>query len=102
MVDDFLAARSKYDDNYANILIQVDYLKLPLDKPEVLRQHRAVIIDKYAGMDHDAISRVLKSDEYVDRRVFEYQFAYNCKLCKKYLHVAALIKLEWKIFSVRV
>ena len=93
LFEEFLAARSKYEDKFANILKQIDYLKLPIDEPNVLRQHRAIIIDKYACMDHDAIIRFLKSDEYVDRRVFEYQFTgFDTKVLTNRYHKLKLVR----------
>ena len=93
LFDEFLAARNKYDDKYANILKQVEYLKLPLDQPEILKQYQTIITDKYECMNHDAIIRFLKSDEYVQRRAFEYQYSgFDHKVLTNRYHKLKLIR----------
>ena len=93
LFDEFLAARNKYDDKYTNFLKQVDYLKLPIDQPEILKQYQTVITDKYACMDHDAIIRFLKSEEYVNSRVTESQFkCFDPKVLTNRYHKLKLVR----------
>jgi hypothetical protein len=66
LFDQFMKDEDKTKDEYKQIRDNMEYLKLTVKQCE---EYRELIIDKYKIEEHDNIIRLLKSDDYIKRKL---------------------------------
>jgi hypothetical protein len=68
---EYIEANDKTEEKFDSFNKHVDFLKIPKDDKELLTDYQHEITDKHALQNHVNIIRLLKDDEYINKKIQE-------------------------------